>query len=144
MITDLSSLSPPALEVAALLSDFNDAVAGVEQTIAVAADGLLVGAAESTEREYADRLAAAVTGIRGMAAGAAHLLGNHGLRQVVVEFHHGYLLVSSLAGRFDVGVRVNGDCDLGTAGYELALLMERLRDALTDQILVELKSGLAS
>lgn len=142
MTTDLALLSAPALEVAAILSDFNQAVAGAGQTIAVATDGLLIVASDTTDREYADRLAAVVSGLRSLAEGGAHLLGNQGVRQVIVEFHHGHLLVASVSGRFDIGVRVAGDCDLGVVGYELALLVERLDHVLTSEIIGELKSGL--
>jgi predicted regulator of Ras-like GTPase activity (Roadblock/LC7/MglB family) len=142
LTTDLSSLSAPALDVAATLSDFNQAVAGVQQTVAVGPDGLLIVAAETTHREYADRLAAVVSGLRSLAEGGAHLLGNNGVRQVIVEFHYGHLLVASVSGRYDVGVRVSGGCDLGAVGYELALLMERLDTAMSDEVIRELKNSL--
>lgn len=142
MTIDLSALSAAALDVAATVSDFNQAVAGVEQTVAVGPDGLLIVAAETTHREYADRLAAVVSGLRSLAEGGAHLLGNHGVRQVIVEFHRGHLLLASVSGRYDVGVRVAGGCDLGAVGYELALLMERLEATMSDEIIRELKSGL--
>lgn len=142
MTTNLSALGAPALDVAATLSDFNQAVDGVQQTVAVGPDGLLIVAADNIHREYADRLAAVVSGLRSLAEGGAHLLGNSGVRQVIVEFHQGHLLVASVRGRYDVGVRVSGGCDLGAVGYELALLMERLDVAMSEEIIRELKNGL--
>ena len=58
-------------------------------------------------------------------------LGNGGVRQVIVEFHNGYLFVSRVRGGFDVGVSVAAGCDLGAVGYEVALLVERLGESLT-------------
>lgn len=142
MTTDLSSLSAPALDVASTLSDFNQAVAGVQQTVVVGPDGLLIFAADGTQREYADRLAAVVSGLRSLAEGGALLLGNSGVRQVIVEFHRGHLLVASVSGRYDVGARVSEGCDLGAVGYELALLMERLDAAMSAEIIGELKNSL--
>ena len=131
---------------------------GVAQTILVGEDGLLVTVVGANDRAYADRLAAVVSGLRSLAEGGAQVLGeglgddlgdglgdglgNGGVRQVLVEFHAGYLFASRVNGGFDLGVSVAADCDLGAVGYEVALLVERLGDALTLDIAADLKNSL--
>lgn len=141
MTQDLSQISDAA-QVATLLEQFHKSVDSVQQTILVGDDGLLVQAAKLAERAYADRLAAVVSGLRSVAEGGAQVLGNQGVRQVIVELHAGYFLVSRVAGGYDLGVNVDADADLGAVGYEVALLVERLGQVLTPEVAAELKSGL--
>ncbi|MGL5810595.1 MAG: roadblock/LC7 domain-containing protein [Nocardioides sp.] len=137
------SLSKPARDVAWLLQNFNDSVTDVQQTVAVSSDGLLMAMAGSVDRTAADRLAAVVSGLRSLAEGGAQVIGNGGVRQVIVEMHEGYLFVSSISGGSVLGVLTAAGCDLAAVGYEMALLVDRCGPALTPDIVAELKSGLS-
>jgi uncharacterized protein len=157
-VTTHLSLTDEALRLAMQLSDFNSSVDGVQHTILVGDDGLLIAVAGASDRAYADRLAAVVSGLRSLAEGGAQVLGeglgddlgdglgdglgNGGVRQVIVEFHHGYLFVARVTGGFDLGVSVAADCDLGAVGYEVALVVDRLGAALTLDIASDLKNSL--
>jgi uncharacterized protein len=129
------ALSKPARDVAWLLTNFNDSVSNVEQTVVVSSDGLLMSMSGTADRSSADRLSAVVSGMRSLAEGGAQVMGKGGVRQVIVEMHEGYLLV--------LGVLTNAECDLAAVGYEMALLVERCGPALTPDIVAELKSGLS-
>lgn len=151
------SVTDEAQRIAAQLRDFNS-VDSVQQTVLVGDDGLLVAVAGAGDRAYADRLAAVVSGLRSLAEGGAQVLGeglgddlgdglgnglgNGGVRQVIVEFHYGYLFVARLSGGFDVGVSVAAGCDLGAVGYEVALLVERFGESLTLDVAADLKKSL--
>jgi uncharacterized protein len=143
MTAQPSGLSRTARDVAFLLTNFNESVTDVEQTVAVSADGLLMAVAGSSDRSAADRLAAVVSGLRSLAEGGAQVIGKGGVRQVIVEMHEGYLFVSSISGGSVLGVLTSQGCDLAAVGYEMALLVERCGPSLTPDIVAELKSGLA-
>lgn len=136
-------LSTTARDVAWLLTNFNQSVSDVEQTVAVSADGLLMAVAGSTDRSSADRLAAVVSGLRSLAEGGAQVIGKGGVRQVIVEMNRGYLFVSSISGGSVLGVLTAERSDLAAVGYEMALLVERCGPSLTPDVVAELKSGLA-
>jgi uncharacterized protein len=142
MTQELPDQSAAAVEIAAMLTDFHKSVDSVQQTSLVGEDGLLIHSVDLDERAYADRLAAMISGLRSIAEGGAQVLGKDGVRQVLVEFYAGYLLVARIPGGYDLGVAISQDCDLGAVGYEVALLVERLGAALNADAAAELKSRL--
>ncbi len=137
-------LSAQATEARNMLTVFVEQTSGVEQCIAVSADGLLVAISSNLERGGADKLAAIVTGLRSLSDGAARLLGKGGLNQVVVEMKSGYLFVTSIGGGAAFGVMASRSSDLGLVGYELVLLVDRMRVHLTPELISELKHSLVA
>jgi predicted regulator of Ras-like GTPase activity (Roadblock/LC7/MglB family) len=84
-------------DVAWLLDRFVAGTPGVAQVIGVSADGLLMAASAPIRRQDADRLAAIISGLTSLTLGAAALLDRGPLRQVIVDYARGYLLVSTIA-----------------------------------------------
>lgn len=142
MTNDAPAHGVASAEIATLMKDFHDSVDSVQQATLVGEDGLLVHAVDLEERAYADRLAALIAALRSVAEGGAQVLGKDGVRQVLVEFFAGYLLVARVPGGYDLGVAVAPECDLGAVGYEVAILVERLGDSLTPEGAAELKTWL--
>ena len=100
----------------------------------------------------AERLAAVVSGITSLAAGAAswHALG--GLNRVIVDMTDGYLLITSISqgseevtpllppGRV-LGVIAERSANLATVAYEMTLFANRAGSALSPTLIVELKNA---
>ena len=126
-----------------LIANFVRRTAGVDQTVVVSSDGLLVALGGALDRASADRLAAVITGIRSLAQGASATLARGPVAQVLVEMERGYLLVGAVSGGAAIGVVATRTCDLGLVGYEMALLVQRVGQQLTPALVTELKHSLA-
>ena len=142
MSTESQELSHGVRDVNWLLDSFVRQTSGVEQAVAVSSDGLLMALSAQLRRSDADKLAAMISGLTSLAFSASRLLAKGPLRQVITEFDHGYLLVSSVSGGSCLGVVVPEDCDLGLVGYEATMLVQRIGALLTPELVVELKASL--
>ena len=142
MSTDFHELSHGVRDVNWLLDNFVRQTTGVDQAVAVSSDGLLMAMSSQLPRGEADKLAAMISGLTSLAFSASRVLGKGPLRQVITEFHHGYLLVSSISGGSCLGVVTPADCDLGLVGYEAIMLVQRMGVLLTPELIVELKASL--
>ena len=125
-----------------LLDSFVSQTAGVEQAIGVSSDGLLMAVSASLDRAEADRLAAMISGLTSLAVSASRALHKGALRQVIIEFGQGYLLVSAIGDGSCLGVVTPADCDLGLVGYQTTLLVQRIGALLTPDLVTELKASL--
>ena len=135
-------LSQDAQNINWLMSNFVASTAGVEQAIAVSSDGLLMAISSNLDRASADKLAAIVTGMRSLADGAARVLAKGGLNQVIVEMSDAYLFVAAISGGSSVGVVAGRNCDLGLVGYEITMLVSRVGNQLSPELIAELKNSL--
>lgn len=139
-----TELSEDALNVSFMLEHFLREVYGVEQVIGVSSDGLLMALAAPMDRGEADKLAAAISGVSTLALSACRLMRKGGLTQVITECEGGYLVASMITGRACLGVITTEDCDLGLIGYETTVLVERIGELLSPELISELKRAVAS
>jgi predicted regulator of Ras-like GTPase activity (Roadblock/LC7/MglB family) len=139
-----TAISDEVRNISWLLSNFVENTAEVEEAIAVSSDGLLMAISSNLERAAADRLAAIVSGLRSLSDGASQVTDKGAVSQVIIEMDDGYLFASAISGGSSLGVVASRDCDLGAVGYGTTLLVERVGAALTPELIVELKSALAS
>jgi predicted regulator of Ras-like GTPase activity (Roadblock/LC7/MglB family) len=135
-------LTDGARDVGWLLDNFVEQTDGVEQAIGVSSDGLLMAISSPLSRAEADRLAATISGLTSLALGAARLLKKGPLRQVISEFGRGYLLVSAIGDGSCLGVIATPQCDLGMVGYQSTMLVQRVGQLLTPELIIELKASL--
>jgi uncharacterized protein len=133
-----ATLSASAANFNWLMSSFVDNTIGVDQSVVVSSDGMLMAVA-NVERNASDRLAAIVTGVRSLSEGACQLLNTGSLHNVIVEMRTAYLLVSAIGGGSSLGVVCRKTADLGLVGYEMALLVDRVGAQLTPDLVTELK-----
>lgn len=140
----MRALSPEAQHVNWMLTTFVQEIPGIEQAIAVSADGLLMAISSNLDRGAADKMAAIVTGMRSLADGASRVLGKGGLNQVIIELRSAYLFISSIGGGSALGVVASRGCDLGLVGYETTILTQRFGGSLTPDLISELKISLVS
>jgi uncharacterized protein len=138
-----ATLSSQVRNVNWLMTRFVSDTVGVEQSIAVSSDGLLMAISSNLDRASADKMAAIVTGMRSLSDGAARVLGKGGVNQVLIEMRQAYLFVASISGGSSLGVVAAKNADLGLVGYEITLLVQRVGSQLTPELITELKNSLS-
>ncbi|SRR5690554_5119202 len=114
-----------------LLANFVDETPGVAHAIAVSSDGLLLASSRDLPRDRADQLAAVTSGLVSLTQGAARLLEAGGVLQNVVEMDGGFLFLMAISDGSALAALAARNCDVGQVGYEMALLVERVGNALS-------------
>jgi uncharacterized protein len=114
-----------------LLNNFADQVAGVAHTVAVSADGLLLAASRALPEDRADQLAAIAAGVVSLTQGTSRYFNGGAVLQTIIEMDGGYLFLMSISDGSCLAVLASRNCDVGQVGYEMALLVERVGQALT-------------
>jgi predicted regulator of Ras-like GTPase activity (Roadblock/LC7/MglB family) len=124
-----------------LLGSFATRTTGVREAIVVSSDGLLMAKSSKLARADSDRLAAVVSGMASLAAGAAGWYRLGPLGRVVVDMTDGYLVVTSISRGSVLGVIASKSANLATVGYEMTLFGSRAGATLTPGLIAELKSA---
>jgi predicted regulator of Ras-like GTPase activity (Roadblock/LC7/MglB family) len=138
----VSTLSTEAANFSWLLGNFVKSVPGVQHTLVVSADGLLMAVSENVERTQGDQLAAIVSGLSSLTRGAARQLGAGDVRQSIVEMDHLFLFTTSISDGSVLAVAADATCDVGLVGYEMTLLVSRAEATMTPQLVSEMRSRL--
>jgi predicted regulator of Ras-like GTPase activity (Roadblock/LC7/MglB family) len=120
-----------------MLATFVRNTRGVRDAVAVSSDGLLIATSEGLERTEADRLAAIVSSMAGLARSASRRYDFDGLKLIMIEMRRGFLLISALPSGSCLGTLASSDCDLGVIGYEAAALADRFGGLLTPALISE-------
>ncbi|MFG3342821.1 roadblock/LC7 domain-containing protein [Glycomyces sp. NPDC048151] len=114
-----------------LLAGFAERVPGVAHAVAVSADGLLLASSRDLPRDRADQLSAVTSGMVSLTQGASRVFEGGAVLQTVVEMDRGFLFVMSISDGSSFAVLASKNCDVGQVGYEMALLVDRVGQALT-------------
>ncbi|MEV4497610.1 dynein regulation protein LC7 [Micromonospora arborensis] len=138
---DFTGLSHEARTFNWLLDGFTTNTAGVLEAIAVSSDGLLMAMSATKDRPNAERLAAVVSGMTSMSAGAANWYALGMLNRIIIDMTDGYLLITTISSGSVLGVVADRSANLGTVAYEMTLFTTRAGSALTPQLIVELKNS---
>lgn len=138
----MSQQSHAARDFGWLLNQFAEETAGVGDAIAVSADGFLLAASSHLPRERAEHLAAIASGLVSLTQGASRVLELDGVEQIIVEMGRGYLFTTAISQGSALGVIADKTCDIGLVAYEMTRLVRRIGDALTPELLAELKNVL--
>jgi predicted regulator of Ras-like GTPase activity (Roadblock/LC7/MglB family) len=113
-----------------LLASFARQVPDVAHAVAVSEDGLRLAASADLPVDMADQLSAVISGLASLCTGTARLMSAGSVRQTIVDMDGGVLLVMTVGDRALIGVLAVPGCDLGQVGYETAMLVHRVADAL--------------
>ncbi|MFF0199948.1 roadblock/LC7 domain-containing protein [Streptomyces sp. NPDC005017] len=124
-----------------LLNRFATETAGVVDAIAVSSDGLLIAVAQLRERAHSERLAAIVSGLTSLAAGASGNYGLGALNKVIIDLEGGHVLVSAIGAGAVLGVVADKGAKLGNIAYEMTLFANRAGATLSPQLVLELKNS---
>lgn len=131
--------SPEAANYAWLLDNFVSSVPGALHTLAVSADGLLMAMSADLDRTSGDQLAAIVSGMSSLTRGAARQLRAGDVRQAIVEMDDLFVFLMSVSDGSVLAVVADTTCDVGTVGYEMAMLVARTETILTPQLVGEMR-----
>lgn len=134
-----TDLRAAAADFTWLLDRFATDTAGVVDAIAVSSDGLLIAASRLRDHADSERLAAIVSGMTSLAAGASGNYGLGGLNKVIIDLEGGHVLVSAIGCGAVLGVVTSKEAKLGNIAYEMTLFANRAGAALTPQLVLELK-----
>jgi predicted regulator of Ras-like GTPase activity (Roadblock/LC7/MglB family) len=113
-----------------LLASFARQVPDVAHAVAVSDDGLRLAASADLPVDMADQLSAVISGLASLCSGTARLMSAGSVRQTIVDMDGGVMLVMAVGDRALIGVLAVPGCDLGQVGYETAMLVRRVADAL--------------
>ncbi len=138
----MTTVSTEAANFSWLLDNFVGSVPGVQHTLVVSADGLLMAMSDDLDRTSGDQLAAIVSGMSSLTRGAARQLDAGEVRQAIVEMDHLFLFLMSISDGSVLSVVADATCDVGLIGYEMTLLVSRTEPTLTPQLITEMRSRL--
>jgi hypothetical protein len=113
-----------------LMASFARQVPDVAHAITVSGDGLRLACSADLPVDHADQLAAVISGLASLTFGAARVMSAGHVRQTIVDMDGGVMLVMAVGNRALLGVLAAPGCDLGQIGYETAMLVHRVADAL--------------
>ncbi|MGW7072875.1 roadblock/LC7 domain-containing protein [Streptomyces sp. NPDC054855] len=113
-----------------LLDDLVDRVAEVRHAVMLSTDGLCVGASQAMGRDESERFAAIASGFHSLAKGAGRHFEAGGVVQTMVELQGGFLFVVAAGDGSCIAVFTDGHADIGLVAYEMALLVDRVREHL--------------
>jgi predicted regulator of Ras-like GTPase activity (Roadblock/LC7/MglB family) len=131
-------------DLAWLLDAFITDTPGAEAGIVVSADGLLMVMSRGLDRTRGDQLAAVVAGLASLTRGAARHWDMGQVRQTIIEFEAGFIMLMNISDGSVMAVATDGNCDVGLVGYEMALLVSRAEAILTPQLVAEMRGRLST
>ena len=138
----MSTLSTEAANFSWLLGNFVKSVPGVQHTLVVSADGLLMAMSDDLDRVQGDQMAAIVSGLSSLTRGAARQLGGGVVRQSIVEMDELFLFTTSISDGSVLAVVADTSCDVGLVGYEMTLLVSRAEAVMTPHLVSEMRARL--
>jgi predicted regulator of Ras-like GTPase activity (Roadblock/LC7/MglB family) len=114
-----------------LITDFKKRVVDVAHAIVVSADGIPLAVSDTIRPDSVSKLCAIISGLVGLADGAARMFDGGIVTQSLVEMDRGYMLVRAIGGGSHLAVLANPDCDMEVVVYEMGLLAEAVGHVLT-------------
>ena len=122
--------STPARDLAWLLDDLAERVAGFRRAVILSRDGLLIAASKDLSREDAEHLSAVAAAVQSLAAGTGDRFAAGGVRQTVIELEQGIFFVIAAGEGSCLAALCPADADAGSVAYEMAMLAKRARPHL--------------
>ncbi len=126
-----------------LLDNFVSSTSGVEDALAVSADGIKLAASAGLPRATADQFGAITSGLASLTRGAARCFAEDSVHRIVIEMDRSYLLIANIAHGSVLGVLTRKDSDIGAVAYEMTLFAERAGRVLTPELIKKLKNTLS-
>lgn len=124
-----------------LVASFARKVPGVTHGVVVSADGLLLAKSDDLDRATGDHLSAIASGLSSLTRGASTMFDAGRVEQVIVEMSAGYLFVTAISDGSLLAVLAQRSCDIGLVGYEMAMLVAKVGEALTPAMRQQLAAG---
>ncbi|SFC90833.1 roadblock/LC7 domain-containing protein [Streptomyces aidingensis] len=109
-----------------LLDDLTQRMPQVRHVLLLSSDGLVTSASRQLDGGNSERLAAVASGLHSLAGGVGQHFQCGGVRQTMVEFDDGLLLVTAAGDGSCLCVLAGAEADIGQVGYEMALLVSKV------------------
>ena len=126
-----------------ILDRFVNDMPGVVHTQAVSTDGIHLASSTAMTEVQREQFAAIASGLASLTDGAGETFGLLPSVRQVLEFAHGWVLVSRISSTANLAVVCDPTADLGLVGYEMTLLSERTGELLSPELVAHLKNMLA-
>lgn len=127
----MSAAGSPAHDLSWLVTDFSERVTDVAHALVVSSDGVPVAGSDRIVPAQLDQLSAITSGLAGLAAGAARVLGTGAVTQTLVVMSEGTLVIMSISDGSSLATLAAADADLDLIAYEMTLLAEAAGGVLT-------------
>jgi uncharacterized protein len=124
----------PTQDLNWLITNFVERVPSVAHAIVVSSDGLPMAHSQGFPADRVDQLAAVTSGLASLTQGASRIFEGGAVRQTVVEMQRGLLIVMAISDGSSLAVLASAECDMGLVAYEMALLVERVGNALIPEM----------
>ena len=125
-----------------LLDNFVTGTVGVEDALAVSADGIKLASSDGLPTATADQFGAITSGLASLTLGAARCFAEDVVHRVIIEMERSYLLIVNITHGSVLGVVARKDADIGLVAYEMTVFAERAGRVLTPELISELKNTL--
>ena len=126
-----------------LLDNFVSETVGVEDALAVSADGIRLAMSDGLPEAIADQFGAITSGLASLTLGAARCFAEDNVHRVIIEMDRSYLLIVNITHGSVLGVVASKEADIGLVAYEMTLFAERAGQVLTPDLIAELKNTLS-
>ncbi|MET9696825.1 roadblock/LC7 domain-containing protein [Streptomyces sp. NPDC006529] len=113
-----------------LLDDLTRRIQQVRHVVVLSNDGLVTSASAGLAREDAEHLSAVAAGLQSLAKGSGRHFRAGEVRQTVVEYDDGVLLVMAAGEGSSLCVLTAADADYVQVAYEMTLLVNRVGEHL--------------
>ena len=114
-----------------LLDDLVERVPTAQQAVVLSADGLLMGSSRGLSQEDAEHMSAMAAGFQSLAKGASRHFEAGAVRQTVVEMEKSFLFVTAAGAGACLAVLAEADSDIGLIAYEMAMLVTRVGESMS-------------
>lgn len=142
MSTPEQTLSSRPTDVGWLLTGFAERTAGVIEAVVVSVDGLLIAASAGLDRATADRIAAVASSLGSITRGASKVFDGGEMRQVMVAYENGYIVLTSLRDGAVLAVLATASSDIGRIGHEMRTLGSQVGSTLSPALIEDLRAQL--
>jgi hypothetical protein len=126
-----------------LLNNFVAETVGIEDALAVSADGIRLTMSDGLPDATADQFGAIASGLASLTLGAARCFAEDRVHRVIIEMERSYLLIVNMTHGAVLGVLARKEADIGLVAYEMTLFAERAGRVLTPALIAELKNTLS-
>lgn len=116
-----------------LLDDLIGRVNDTDHAIVLSSDGLLMATSAGLQRTDGEHLSAVASGLQSLARGVAEHVNGGAVRQTVIEWKSGFLIVSVAGEGACLAVLCGQTADIGLVAYEMAMLVTRVGQYLTSE-----------
>ncbi|MFC0843501.1 roadblock/LC7 domain-containing protein [Streptomyces noboritoensis] len=108
---------------------------GVRFSVVVAADGLVIGHSDGIDRDRADQVASAVSGVWALGKALAGMLdgGPNAVRQHLLETDAGFMLVTAAGENGHFAVGTTADADISVVAHRMNELAVKVGQALSSK-----------